>query len=281
MTSAAAGPSVPRPEIGMAICMVVWRPERRNRNIGTKRAGYAKANDMRIPESWLDQHGNSSLYYERLNLTRTEEATIGDFHLKILYEKPKDGFSYGCSPADVVKLLAMAAKTVPALPDIIAFRQPTRKQHQQFPVWGRFLYYAEFGKHQGTAIVLEAQKLGFALKLPKTMSLEDRAEHERLVDDGHSFVETKRHFHTHLTEDKIRNTTLYRTFLHELGHLADYHMKALNEQVALDPDQNVATDLFFSRPISEREVFAHRFAENLSRSLKAKNEIPFEPQPFQ
>jgi hypothetical protein len=260
--------------------MVVWRPERRNRNIGTKRAGYAKANDMRIPESWLDKYGNCSRYYERLKLAHVEEVTTGDLDLKIFYERPKEGFSYGCSPNDVIKLLSEAKKHAPALPEIIAFRQPTRKQRQQFPVWGRFLYFADFGKHQGTAIVLEAQELGVSLKWSKSMRLEDRAEYERLVGDGHLFVETKRHFRALTTEDAIRNTTLYRTLLHELGHLTDYHEKVLNEQTALDPDRDVASVLFFSRPTSEREVFAHSFAKNVNRTLRAAGEIPFEPQPF-
>lgn len=260
--------------------MVVWRPERRNRNIGTKCSGYSKSNDMRIPENWMDKHGNFSLYYERLELAYVEEVSIGGFQTKVLYEKPHDGFSYGCSPADIIKLLTLVSASVPAIPDIIAFRQPTRKQRQQFPVWGRFLYFAEFGRNEGTAIVLEAQELGASLKRSKHMNLEDHAEYERLVGDGHSFVETKRHFEAHLEEEGIRNTKLYRTFLHELGHLADYHQKVISEETALAPEQDVAGDLYFSRPTSEREVFAHRFAEDLSRSLRADGRIPFEHQPF-
>lgn len=260
--------------------MVVWRPERRNRNIGTKNSGYSKSNDMRIPESWQDKHGNYSLYYERLELAYAEEVSIGDFQTKVLYEKPHDGFSYGCSPADVIKLLTLVSVSVPAIPDIIAFRQPTRKQRQQFPVWGRFLCCAEFGRNEGTAIVLEAHELGASLRRSKHMNMEDRAEYERLIGDGHSFVETKRHFEAHLAEDSIRNTKLYRTLLHELGHLADYHQKVLSEETALDPDQDVAGDLYFLRPTSEREVFAHRFAEDLGRSLRADGKIPFAPQPF-
>jgi hypothetical protein len=176
---------------------------------------------------------------------------------------------------DVIELLSMAAKIAPALPEIIAFRQPTRKQRQLLPVWGRFLYFAELGNHRGTAIVLEAQELGATLIWPKSMSPDDRAEFERLVGDGHSFAETKRHFLANLAEKGIRNTILYRTLLHELGHLTDYHQKVLNEQTALYPDQSVAADLYFSRPTREREVFAHGFAENLGRSLRTAGKIPF------
>lgn len=258
----------------------VWRPERRNRRIGTKASGFSKSNDMRIPESWLDKHGNCSLYYERLETPRVESVQFGECKMKVLYEPPRDGFSYGCSPADVVKLLTIISKLVPALPDIVAFRQPTRKQHQQNPVWGRFLYFAEFAEHHGTAIVLDAQELGAPLKWSKRMTLEDRAEYERLFRDGHVFVETKRYQVAELTEEAVRNTNLYRTVLHELGHLADYHQKVLNNQTALDRDQDVADSLYFSRPTSEREAFAHRLAEELKETLLESGAIPFAPQPF-
>jgi len=255
----------------------VWRPERRNRNIGTSWSGYSKSNDMRIPESWQDKHGNYSMFYERLEAAKEQEATIGDFKLKVLYEEPREGFTYGCTPADVIKILRAVASLSPELPDIIAFRQPTRKQRQQKPVWGRFLYFAEFGKHEGTAIILEAQELGTVLKWSKRMTIEDRAEYERLAADGHPFVETKRHFEAKLVEDAVRNTTLYRTLLHEIGHLAHYHRDVLDDRTALDEDFDVARDLYFSKPSSEREIFAHSFAESLSQSLRLTGEIPFDP----
>ncbi|MBR9852935.1 MAG: hypothetical protein GYB27_26755 [Rhodobacteraceae bacterium] len=235
---------------------------------------------MRIPESWLDKHGNYSAYYERLETPRVESVTVGECEMKFLYETPREGFSYGCSPTDAVKLLTMISKFVPALPDIVAFRQPTRKQHQQNPVWGRFLYFAEFSEHYGTAIVLEAKKLGESLKWAKRMTLEDRAEYERLLRDGHIFVETKRFQVAELTEEAVRNTIIYRTLLHELGHLADYHQKVLDIRTALDPDHDVARSLYFSRLTSEREAFAHRFAEELRETLLESGAIPFAPQPF-
>lgn len=260
--------------------MAVWKPERRNRNIGTGKSGRSKSNDMRIPESWLDKHGNCSLYYERLEHPCVEDVVIGEAQVRILYDEPHAGYSHGCMPADVIKLLRLASAFVPAMPDMIIFRQPTRKQSQQSPVWGRFLYYAEFGRNEGTAIVLEAQDMGGALKWSKRMSLEDRAEFERLIEDGHVFVDTGRHFEAQLGEHAVRNTKLYRTLLHELGHLVDHHQKVLCKETALDPDRDIAGDLYFSRPGSEREAFAHRFADELRQSLRDRGEIPFARQPF-
>lgn len=258
----------------------VWRPERRNRRIGTKASGFSKSNDMRIPVTWLDKHGNGSLYFERLEKPSFQRVKVGDNHVKVLFEAPRAGFSYGCSPADIVKLLTALSDLVPALPDIVAFRQPTRKQSQQTPTWGRFLYFAEFAEHHGTAIVVEAQELGAPLNWSKRMTLEDRTEYARLLRDGHVFVETKRDHVAVLTEEAVRNTILYRSFLHELGHLADYHQKVLDDKTALAPNQDAAENLYFSRPASEREAFAHRFAERLRGTLLERGVIPFAPLSF-
>lgn len=113
------------------------------------------------------------------------------------------------------------------------------------------------------------------------MTVDDRAEYNRLVADGHPFVETKRHFQAELVEHAVRNTKLYRTLLHELGHLAHYHHDVLNDQTALDQDQDLANDLYLSKPSSEREVFAHSFAENLSHALRLTEEIPFDALEFE
>ncbi len=232
---------------------------------------------MRVPESWQDKHGNYSVFYERLDASKEQEVNIGNFQLKILYEEPREGFTYGCTPCDVIKILRSVANLSPCLPDIIAFRQPTRKQQQQMPVWGRFVYFAEFGKHEGTAIILEAQELGAMLKRSKRMTLDGRAEYKRLIADGHPFVEKKRHFESELVEQAVRNTKLYRTLLHEIGHLAHYHQDVLDDRTALDEDIEIARDLYFSKPSSEREVFAHSFSDKLSRSLRLAGEIPFDP----
>ncbi|MEM8689014.1 MAG: hypothetical protein AAGF81_16905 [Pseudomonadota bacterium] len=259
----------------------VWRPERRNRNIGTSSSGFSKANDMRIPHSWKDKHGHYSFFFERLDADYKQELNLKGNRLRILYERPRDGFTYGCSPADVIKMLTSIVNHTPSLPNIVAFRQPTRKQQQLKPVWGRFVYFAEFGKIQGTAIILEAQELGATLKWPKRMSLADQAEYERLVSDGHSFEELKRHYKCSLTEHTVRNTVLYRTLLHELGHLVQYHQEVLMRPMALDQDQDVARELYFSKPSSEREVFAHAFASELYQTLESSGHVPFQSLGFE
>ncbi len=229
----------------------------------------------------MDRHGNVSLFHERIEPAYFAEENVGGFGLKLFYELPREGFTYGCSPPDVLNVLRVAAPSVPSLPDMLAFRQPTRKQRQLKPVWGRFLYFAEFGAHEGTAIVLEAQKVGASIRWPKRMSLDDQAEVDRLRADGHVFNETKRTFDALLSTQSVRNTILFRTLLHEIGHWAHYCEDVLDAATALDPDQDVARELYFSKPSSEREVFAHKFAEQLAADLRSSGAIPFEPLAFE
>lgn len=228
----------------------------------------------------MDRYGNVSLFYERIEPAYFCREVIGDFDVKVFYEMPRDDFTYGCSPPDVVKVLKDIAPNVQSLPDMIAFRQPTRKQRHLKPVWGRFLHSAEFGPHEGTAIILEAQEVGASVSWSKRMSLEDQHELDRLRDDGHVFQETRRSFDALLSFETVRSTILYRTLLHEIGHGVQYHDEVLDMTTALDPDQNVASELYFSKPSSEREAYAHTFADQLARGLRSSGTIPFEPLVF-
>lgn len=236
---------------------------------------------MRIPESWMDRHGNVSIFYERLEPDYFAEEKVDRCDLKILYEAPRNGFSYGCSPPDVLKVLRAAGSTVPSLPEIVAFRQPTRNQSRLQSVWGRFVYNAEIGRHEGPAIILEAQEIGSKLNRSRRMTIDGQSEFDRLKADGHSFSESRRGFQSTLSAEGVRNTILYRTLLHELGHCVQYHNDVLNTATALHRDRDVAWDLHFSRPSSEREAFAHRFAGELAALLRSAGIIPFEPIVFE
>ncbi|MDJ0797430.1 MAG: hypothetical protein QNJ51_11470 [Calothrix sp. MO_167.B12] len=46
-------------------------------------------------------------------------------------------------------------------------------------------------------------------------------ELERLREDGHRTATDKRHYLISSTLDSIRNTQLYRTLHHEIGHYVD------------------------------------------------------------
>lgn len=257
-----------------------WRPERRNRKIGTPAAGYSKQSDMRIPQSWPDRHGHFSAYYEWAEPDFAQKVVITGKPVLFIFEVPREGFTYGCTPADILHLFSLIPLEEWQPTDFILFRQPTRKQTLLKPVWGRCIYRAEvFGK-DGSAIVIEAQKVGAKLVWPRKCKLEDRDELERLKQDGHQFESDKRRHVATLTQETIRSTILYRTFLHELGHWENYRQDVLNPQTRISKHRTRAEDLYYSRPASERESFAHSFAQKLEAYLKARNEIPFAPKEF-
>lgn len=252
------------------------RPERRNRNIGTGSSGFKRQNKMAIPESVLDRFGKDSRYYERLMPDRVEHFEIGRHSLTILYENPGSGYSYGCTPNDVAHLMSQMPEDDIKEIALISFRQPTRKQIQQFPVWGRFIYYACIGPYEGRCINLEAFKLDDVIEWPRKLSIADQAELARLKTDGHLYEATPRTHRFTVNEDSIRNHILYRTLLHEIGHWVDYDSKVLRENLMLDEDFEIAFDLYFSRPSAEREAFAHRYAQEMAEKLRAETKIPFE-----
>lgn len=254
-----------------------WRPERRNRKIGTAASGHGQSNKMVVPNSKLDRFGLDTWYVERINLSLIENHTIKNNPIKILYETPYEGFTYGCSPQDVIHLLNQVPENNTEFIDLIVFRQPTKKQIQQNSVWGRLLYCAQIGNNIGPAIYLEAQEIDSKLKWSRKLDLEGQAELQRLREDGHQIEETKREFIITRTEQTIRNTLLYRTLLHELGHWVQYFRDYLNDETALSEDSDIAYELYFAQPTIEHENFAHRYASQIGDTLRKDGIIPFNP----
>lgn len=247
-----------------------WRPERRNRNTGTKAAGFKQSNKMRIPESWLDRDGEVRQFPERMGPHRTIEHELPGGSLISLYETPRPGCTYGCSPQDVAHVLAhVPVRDLEDL-NIVAFRQPTRNQESLNSVWGRLYYHAEFEAHEGPAIIIEATDLSRPVRWSRKMKLEFQFELERLRDDGHRFEEDRRGYTIHRTEISVRHTILYRTLLHEVGHWVDWLTKGSRPPDG-DPEK------YFARPASEREAFAHAYADRLAGSLRREGVIPFPP----
>ncbi len=245
---------------------MTWRPERRNRNSGTERAGQGRSNRMRIPETWLDRDGRVRSYVERLSPARTVRFDLNSEELVCLCETPAQGFTYGCSPEDVAHLLAQAPSKELAGLRIIAFRQPTRKQAKLNPVWGRLLFDADFGRYRGPAIVIEATDLARPLVWPRKLSPDGQRALARLRADGHSIEEDRRGYAVHFTPGSVRQGILYRTLLHELGHWVDWQRHG----------RSGGAD-YFARPVGEREAFAHAYADRLGARLRRQGAIPFPP----
>ena len=162
--------------------------------------------------------------------------------------------------------------------DITAFvlRQPKRKEQILSSVWGRLIYSSDVCGFSGPTVYLEAQNFEQPLKWSKSLTPAQAKELERLRYDGHVVVTDKRQHVINSTLDSIRNTQLYRTLPHEIGHYVDYLTK--DEQPSKDNFDlwSVLNEKYHSRPSQERESFAHRYADEFRKQQIAIGAIPFE-----
>ena len=141
-------------------------------------------------------------------------------------------------------------------------RQPTRKQRILCPVWGRAIFWFDIDKHQGAAIVIEAQSVD-PIEWTSSIDPERTRELDRLRLDGHEVRNTRRGIEIRVTPDSLRNTVLYRTLFHEIGHHVDFNRCSLED--------------WKGRTKSVKEDFAHRYAKELAATLQAEGALPFSP----
>jgi len=237
-----------------------WNPVRRNRNIGTVRQGHGANNSLVIPESW-----HSPLrFWERLAGGVKVRRKIGGKDQLFLVEPPQAGWCYPCSIADMVTILTHCPAEDLERFDHIVLRQPTRKQCILSPVWGRAVPAIEIGNVRGSAIVIEAQpSTGLCWSESRSVSPERRRELERLREDGHRILPSRRCIQILSSMEAMRSTVLYRTLLHEIGHHVD--------RSSCDPviRENRAT--------AEKENFAHLYANKLLAKLAAQGVVPIVP----
>ncbi len=101
---------------------------------------------------------------------------------------------------------------------------------------------------------------------------------ERLKSDGHKILDNKRHFIAEYKLDNVRNTQLYRTLPHEFGHYVHYLEEV--ERPGTEEEEyevwELRYDNYFKISTSDKEKFAHRYADELVTILKTAAVIPFE-----
>ncbi len=113
-------------------------------------------------------------------------------------------------------------------------------------------------------IVLEAQSLA-SWRWPLALTPEWARELARLRADGHTAQRTRRHWLITPSPDALRCTLLWRTLLHELGHIAD-HARCLSGK---------GQEVWKTRCSSAKEDFAHRYAQERMAALQASGQAPF------
>jgi hypothetical protein len=248
-------------------------PVRRNRNIGTPKQGHGQDNELVIPKPSVDHRS----HVERLRNPREYLFSVHGSNRVALVEEPADDCVYGCTLLDIAKLLSLLPPADVDGLDLFLFRQPTTKQRILEPVWGRFLYYAWPGKHHGSAICFEAQSLT-PLKWSRSVTPELKRELLRLESDGHRIIASKRTFEIHMTPESLRNTTPFRTALHEVGHYVDWQDSVLRVPSTSEEGADAATRAFKSKTPAMKEDFAHRYAATTGARLRALGQLPFIPQ---
>lgn len=235
-----------------------WNPTRRNRNVGTKAHGHGSNNSLTIPESWHEP----KRYYEKLLSYNVITRMVGTRLIRFFVEPTRPDWFYPCSVDDICAVLAHCSSEALLAFDFIVMRQPTRKQRILCPVWGRAIFSFDIDKYSGSAIVVEAQDLS-PIQWRSSVDPERTRELDRLRQDGHEIRNTRRGIEICVTCNSLRNTVLYRTLLHELGHHVDYNQSS--------------EDKWSSKTRTEKEDYAHRYALELYERLSKQGTLPFAP----
>ena len=251
-------------------------PTRRNRNIGTENQGFSQNNKLTISSPY----GNLKSFYERIDDYQKEYRTINNHEFIFVVEKTRENSIHSCSINDIEKIIEQIPIENYGELKFIILRQPKRKEEILSPVWGRLIYSYEFEDEYFPAIILDAIDLDKKISWTKKQTVEDQKEFERLKSDGHKFIEQKREFIAEFEPVFIRNTQLYRTLLHEFGHYVHY-LEVVESPENDDEDyeeKEKRYDFYFSLPQTEKEKFAHNYAEKLKKKLIAEKVIPFQPK---
>ena len=186
---------------------------------------------------------------------------------------------HACSVGDLTGMIENIPSSDYGELRFVILRQPKRKEELLSPTWGRLIYSYEFEKEYAPAIIIEAVNYSGKLKWPKSLSVEDQIELERLKADGHDFIQTGRHFIAELKSENVRQTQLYRTLLHEFGHYVHYLESVARPGIEHEAYElwEQRNDSYFKIGQTEKEAFAHRYADKLGQCLIEQRIIPFHP----
>lgn len=233
-------------------------PTRRNKNIGTAKQGHKTQSTFQIPSSWYD----SKTFYEKLGKYVKVTREIGGQTISFIVEKTKNDHCHACTVEDLERVLsAIPIKYVDGLTTFI-LRQPKSKEEIFSPVWGRLVYLYELENLTLPAVILESVNYTKKIIWDRKLSLDKQKELLRLKTDGYEIEQDKRQYKIKLSVEHVRNTQLYRTLLHEIGHY--YH------SISTEPD------IYEKLITTEKETFAHDFADKLRIDLEDFKITPFD-----
>lgn len=210
-----------------------------------------------------------------------------DRDVDFVVERTSRGCVHACTVEDIAYLLSHLPLQDWEGLSLFVLRQPKRKEALLNGVWGRLAYGGEIGRPQdgmfkGPAIFLESTEPDFGFSLTASMRPDSKAEFERLLKDGHIVTRKGRRFSLQCSLETIRNTQLYRTVLHEIGHWVD-RLERVERPVAPPDWQKDEYDwraelqaIYDERPPQEREASANQYADRMWTNLVAAGVIPFQ-----
>ncbi len=253
-------------------------PTRKNRNIGTAKQGHGKNNRDRIPRLWSD----SKLNWNRGHPHTVVTKQVWGRTMPFLIEHTRQDCFHACTIDDIASLLNLLPKRhINNYKDIegiqgIVLRQPTRKEQSLSPVWARLGYGVDVGGVIGPVVFIEAQQLPLAVHWGTSISPSDQKELDRLVAAADQVEHSRRGHDLRFELAGVRRVQLFHSLPHEIGHWADMYENV--ERPALDDfdEWERLWDRYFLRAGSEREDFAHRYAENAVAEMRKSGAVPFD-----
>lgn len=251
-------------------------PIRRNKNIGTAKQGYGQNNELVIP--WISSSMKS--FHERLGKYTKEFRNVNGNLFEFIIEETRKDSTHACTVEDIAKILKYVNPQYYGRLNLIVLRQPKRKEEILSSVWGRLIYSYSFENKYRPAIILESIITNKKLKWSKSLNTEELKELKRLEHDGH-IINTDKRFHViNCSVNSVRNTQLYRTLLHEIGHYKHF-LEFVGE---IEDSPNYETYEEYEKREEKyhklasfiKEKYAHTFADEFKLRLEKNSIIPFD-----
>ncbi len=249
-----------------------WDPTHRNRSIGTAKFGRGQDNAFVIPNPGDDGRA----FWERLNGATACERQANSHRITFLVEPCRTGFVHAVTIDDVGALLRLVPQRDLASLGVFAFRQPKKKECILSSVWGRFSFIASLDDRVCPAIILEAQNVHNVLKWTKSLNPYDARELERLRSEGHEIEVTSRNYVIRSTLSAIRNTQLFRTIPHEIGHYVHYNSDVVEPAGRDEVKRQKLAVQYQSISRQDKENYANRYASAFNDREREAGTIPFD-----
>ena len=251
-----------------------WNPTRRNRNIGTDKSGFAPNSKFVVPERWAD----CKVFWERLVDPIICPWTTNGHNITMFVEPTKKGYVHASTPHDIVKVLELFHQEHLKQIKLIVLRQPKKKEEILRPVWGSFVYYADLGRYSGPAVYLESVLAGQVIKWGNRLNPYNKKKLDSLASDGHRVEKVKRGYEIHTSPATVRNTQLFRTLPHEIGHAVDYlnHSLRPSSEATSEGDSAYIEEVYKSKPSHDKEEYAHRYAREFYKQRSGQGTLPFD-----